>query len=433
MLQKNELLKLVENYIVESTGDRLFVPGQTQIPVTEKVVGMEEKMAMVEASLDGWLTTGPFNTLFEDQLAKFTGAKHAITTNSGSSANLLAFSALTSPRLGERAVQKGDEVITVAAGFPTTVNPILQAGAVPVFVDISLPSHNIDVSLLSSALTEKTKAVQIAHTLGNPFNIDEIVTFCKDNELWLVEDCCDALGALYNGIHVGNFGDIGTLSFYPAHHITTGEGGALFTSNDELKRILESFRDWGRDCFCPPGKDNTCGRRFSYQFGGLPKGYDHKYTYSHRGFNLKMTDLQAACGVAQMAKLASFIASRKHNHQFLREDLEVLGDHVSFNENDNHSDPSWFGFLLTLKKNNPRLRADFQKYLETRRIGSRLLFGGNLTKQPYMQNEIFRISGTLDVTDYAMDNTLWIGVHPNLNDEKLRYMGRCVKEFFGYF
>ena len=386
---------------------------------------------MVEASLDCWLTTGRFNTMFEARLAKFLGVKHVLTVNSGSSANLVAFSTLTSPKLGDRAIKPGDEVIGVAAGFPTTVNPILQFGAVPVFVDVDLHTHNIDATKIEAAIGPKTKAIMLAHSLGNPFNLDVVTALCKKYNLWLVEDTCDALGAKYNGQTVGTFGDIATLSFYPAHHITMGEGGAVFTNNDELKVIAESFRDWGRDCYCPPGKDNTCNKRFCWKLGELPEGYDHKYTYSHAGYNLKITDMQAACALAQMDRLEGFIAARKANYEYLRSKLESLQDYFHLPVATPNSEPSWFGFPLVLKEESGVKRVDLLNYLDQAKIGTRLLFAGNLTRQPYMIGRNFRISGDLTNTDIVMNQTFWLGVYPGLSTEHLDYVVQKIEEFFG--
>jgi CDP-6-deoxy-D-xylo-4-hexulose-3-dehydrase len=387
---------------------------------------------MVDASLDAWLTTGRFNAQFEQRLAAFLGVRHVLTVNSGSSANLVAFSALTSPRLGARAIQPGDEVIGVAAGFPTTVNPILPFGAVPVFVDVDLATHNIDASLVEAAITPRTKAIMLAHTLGNPFNLDVIVALCKKHGLWLVEDCCDALGATYKGRKVGTFGDIGTLSFYPAHHITMGEGGAVFTNNPELKVIAESFRDWGRDCNCPPGKDNTCQKRFCWKLGDLPEGYDHKYTYSHLGYNLKITDMQAACALAQMDRLEDFIATRRRNFSYLKARLQAsCGEFLHFSEPTEGSDPSWFGFALTIKESAGVQRADLLNYLEDNKIGTRLLFAGNLTRQPYMIGRNFRVVGELTNTDITMHRTFWLGVYPGLGEPQLDFIASTLEAFFG--
>ncbi len=386
---------------------------------------------MVEASLDGWLTTGRFNEQFEQELATFLGVRRAITVNSGSSANLVAFSALTSPKLGERAVKPGDEVITVAAGFPTTVNPVLQFGAVPVFVDIELPTYNIDVSKIEAAISSKTKAIMIAHTLGNPFNAASVQEICKKYNLWLVEDCCDALGSRYSGKLVGGFGDIGTLSFYPAHHITMGEGGAVFSNNSELMQIAESFRDWGRDCYCPPGKDNTCGKRFCWKLGDLPEGYDHKYTYSHLGYNLKITDMQAACGVAQLKKAPQFIEQRKKNFAFLGEKLADCEEFLMLPKATTNADPSWFGYPITLRPNSPVSQLDLLAYLDQEKVGTRLLFAGNLTRQPYMRQRNYRVSGELNNTDTVMNHTFWIGVQPALSEQMLAWSADKIREFIG--
>ncbi|HEY8876653.1 MAG TPA: lipopolysaccharide biosynthesis protein RfbH [Roseateles sp.] len=430
-----QIATLVQAYAEEALRPQAFFPGVTAVPPSGKLIGVEELQLMVEASLDGWLTTGRFNTQFEQALAAFIGVKHALTVNSGSSANLVAFHTLTSPRLGARAIKPGDEVITVAAGFPTTVNPILQFGAVPVFVDVDRYTHNIDVSRLEAALSPKTKAIMIAHSLGNPFDLGAVTAFCKAHGLWLVEDCCDALGSTYEGRKVGTFGDLATLSFYPAHHITMGEGGAVFTQDDELKVIAESFRDWGRDCYCAPGKDNTCGKRFGWtceQLGGsLPAGYDHKYTYSHRGFNLKITDMQAACGVAQIAKAQDFIEARKRNYAFLRERLSACEEFVQLPQPTPGSDPAWFGFPITLKDNAPVSRLDLLAYLDQQKIGTRLLFAGNLTRQPYMQGQNFRVVGDLTNTDHIMNNTFWIGVQPALTPDMLAYAARHIETYLG--
>jgi CDP-6-deoxy-D-xylo-4-hexulose-3-dehydrase len=344
---------------------------------------------------------------------------------------LVAFSALTSPKLGDRAIKPGDEVIGVAAGFPTTVNPILQFGAIPVFVDVELGTYNIDVNKIEAAIGPKTKAIMLAHTLGNPYNLDVITQLCKKYRLWLIEDCCDALGSTYNGQMVGTFGDIGTLSFYPAHHITMGEGGAVFTNNLELRQIAESFRDWGRDCYCPPGKDNTCGRRYCWKLGNLPEGYDHKYTYSHLGYNLKITDMQAACGLAQLAKADVFIQRRKDNFKFLKSRLASCNEYITLPEASAKSDPSWFGFPITLRANAPTSRADLLDYLAQSQVGTRLLFAGNLTRQPYMQGAKYRISGELTNTDFVMNNTFWIGLQPNLTEEMLDYSAAQIETFLG--
>jgi CDP-4-dehydro-6-deoxyglucose reductase, E1 len=428
---RQQILGLVDEYAKLTLAPSIFLPGATTIPPSGKLLGPSEIKNMVEASLDGWLTTGRFNAEFETKLAAFIGVKYLITVNSGSSANLVAFNTLTSPKLGDRAIQKGDEVIGVAAGFPTTVNPIIQFGAVPVFVDVDKLTHNIDAEKIEAAITPKTKAIMLAHSLGNPFNLDVVTALCKKYNLWLVEDCCDALGSTYRGQMVGTFGDIATLSFYPAHHITMGEGGAVFTNNPELKAIAESFRDWGRDCYCPPGKDNTCGKRFCWKLGDLPEGYDHKYTYSHLGYNLKITDMQAACGLAQLEKAPQFIQSRKDNYAFLKDRLKACEEFLHLPHPTEHSDPSWFGFPITLKENCPVSRLDLLTYLDQNKVGTRLLFAGNLTRQPYMKNAKFRISGELTQTDNIMNNTFWIGVQPALNHDMLEYVAKKIESYLG--
>ena len=426
-----QINKLVAEYGALASVPKPFEPGVTVIPPAGKVVGAPEMELMVEASLDAWLTTGRFNDQFEAKLAKLIGVDFLITVNSGSSANLVAFNTLTSPKLGPRAIQPGDEVIGVAAGFPTTVNPIIQFGAVPVFVDVELGTYNIDVTQLESAISPKTKAIMLAHTLGNPYNLEVICALCKKYNLWLIEDCCDALGSTYDGKMVGTFGDIGTMSFYPAHHITMGEGGAVFTNNPELKMIAESFRDWGRDCYCPPGKDNTCGKRFCQCFGTLPAGYDHKYTYSHLGYNLKITDMQAACGLAQIDRAAGFIQARKDNFAYLTERLQSCTEFLILPQATENSDPSWFGFPMTLKPEANIARVDLLTYLDQHKIGTRLLFAGNLTRQPYMQGRNYRVSGELTNTDRVMNDTFWIGVYPGLTREMLDFAVEKLEAFFG--
>jgi CDP-6-deoxy-D-xylo-4-hexulose-3-dehydrase len=428
---REQIVRLVAQYGALASQPAPFQPGVTVIPPAGKVVGAPEMELMVEASLDAWLTTGRFNEQFERKLAKFIGVQHLITVNSGSSANLVAFNTLTSPKLGERAIQPGDEVIGVAAGFPTTVNPIIQFGAVPVFVDVELGTYNIDPALIEAAIGPKTKAIMLAHTLGNPYNLEVIVALCKKYNLWLIEDCCDALGSTYQGKMVGTFGDIGTMSFYPAHHITMGEGGAVFTNNYELKMIAESFRDWGRDCYCAPGKDNTCGKRFCQKLGTLPEGYDHKYTYSHLGYNLKITDMQAACGLAQIDRAPGFIQARKDNFAYLTERLQSCADFLILPEATPGSDPSWFGFPLTLKPEANVSRVDLLTYLDQHKIGTRLLFAGNLTRQPYMIGRNYRVSGELTNTDRVMNDTFWIGVYPGLTREMLDFAVTKLEQFFG--
>lgn len=427
---RNQISGLVQQFADIKYSSDEFVPNQTIIPPSGKVIGGIELQYMVDASLDGWLTTGRFNKEFEKKLAKFIGVKHLITVNSGSSANLVAFNTLTSPKLGERAIKKGDEVIGVAAGFPTTINPIIQFGAIPVFVDVDLTTHNIDASKIEDAITPKTKAIMLAHSLGNPFNLEVVTELCKKYNLWLIEDCCDALGATYDNRMVGTFGDIATLSFYPAHHITMGEGGAVFTNNFELKKIAESFRDWGRDCYCPPGKDNTCNKRFCWKLGDLPEGYDHKYTYSHIGYNLKITDMQAACGLAQLTRLPEFIERRKSNFQFLKKRLQNCSNFIHLPENTPNSDPSWFGFPITIKENVKFKRVDLINHLEQHNIGTRLLFAGNIIKQPYMAGCNYRISGELKNTDLIMNHTFWVGVFPGLGEEHLNYISEKLESFF---
>ena len=428
---RQEIAQLVEKYAQEAYKPKPFEGGTTVIPPSGKVLGAQELKNMVDASLDAWLTTGRFNRAFEEKLAAFLGVTYCITVNSGSSANLVAFSALTSPKLGERAIKKGDEVIGVAAGFPTTVNPIIQFGAIPVFVDVDLHTHNVNADLIEQAITPKTKAIMLAHTLGNPFNLEKIKALCEKYNLWLVEDCCDALGATYNGQKVGTFGDIATLSFYPAHHITMGEGGAVFTNNAELKTIAESFRDWGRDCYCAPGCDNTCNCRFSQQHGDLPFGYDHKYVYSHLGYNLKISDMQAACGLAQLDRVEEFIEKRRKNFAYLKNRLQTLTDFLYLPEATPNSDPSWFGFPITLKEESGTARVDLLRFLDQHKIGTRLLFAGNLTKQPYFKGVEYRVVGDLTNTDITMNQTFWVGIYPALGEEHLEYIAEKLEEYFG--
>lgn len=428
---RKEIAKLVQEYADLVYTPKAFDNEKSVVPVSGKVIGAAELRNMVDASLDGWLTTGRFNAAFEARLAKFLKVPHVLTVNSGSSANLVAFSTLTSEKLGDRAIKKGDEVITVAAGFPTTVNPVLQFGAVPVFVDVDIHTHNIDSSLIEAAVSPKTKAIMIAHTLGNPFDLKTVSDICKKYNLWLVEDCCDALGATFNGQLVGTFGDIATLSFYPAHHITMGEGGAVFTANSELKVIAESFRDWGRDCYCPPGKDNTCNKRFDWKLGDLPKGYDHKYTYSHLGYNLKITDMQAACALAQMDRVEEFIDTRRKNFTFLKERLASCVEYLMLPEATPNSDPSWFGFPITIRPESGIERNDLVAFLEQNRIATRLLFAGNLTRQPYMIGREYRVVGDLTNTDITMNHTFWVGVYPGLDEEMLEYIAVTMETFLG--
>lgn len=428
---RNEIAGLVSKFAALNYETTPFIPGQTVVPPSGKLLGEEEMQNMVAASLDAWLTTGRFNAEFEKKLAAFLGVNYCLSVNSGSSANLVAFSTLTSPKLGDRAIKKGDEVIGVAAGFPTTVNPIVQFGAIPVFVDVDIATHNVNADLIEAAITPKTKAIMLAHALGNPFNLAKVTELCKKYNLWLIEDTCDALGAEYNGQKVGTFGDIGTLSFYPAHHMTMGEGGAVFMNNLELKNIAESFRDWGRDCYCAPGCDNTCGCRFEQKHGDLPYGYDHKYVYSHSGYNLKITDMQAACGLAQLDKLDYFIARRRENFTYLKEKLQSLKDFIHLPVATENSNPSWFGFPITLKDNCGSNRVDLLKFLDSHKIGSRLLFAGNLTKQPYFAAIEYRVVGELTHTDKTMNDTFWVGVQPALTNDHLDFVVEKMEEFFG--
>ena len=428
---REEISKLVEKYAKIEFSEKIFVGGQTAIPPSGKKIGAKELQNMVDASLDGWLTTGRFNEAFEKKLASFIGINNLITVNSGSSANLVAFNTLTSPRLGDRAIKKGDEVIGVAAGFPTTVNPIIQFGAVPVFVDVDMKTHNINADLIEEAITPKTKAIMLAHTLGNPFDCEKVKTICEKYNLWLIEDCCDALGATYKDKMVGTWGDIATLSFYPAHHMTMGEGGAVFMNDPLLKLIAESFRDWGRDCYCAPGKDDTCGKRFGQQFGTLPDGYDHKYVYSHLGYNLKITDLQASCGLAQLDSLEEFIKKRKSNFNYLKDRLSTLNEFIEIAEPTKNSNPSWFGFPITLKESSGTQRVDLIKFLDQNKIGTRLLFAGNLINQPYFENVTYRVSGSLKNTDKTMNQTFWVGVQPSIGKDQYDFIAAKLEEFFG--
>jgi CDP-4-dehydro-6-deoxyglucose reductase, E1 len=422
-----EISELVQEFADLKYKEKTFKPGRSVVPPSGKVMGATELQYMVDASLDGWLTTGRFNRKFEKNLSEFIGIKHLITVNSGSSANLVAFATLTSPKLGDRAIKKGDEVIGVAAGFPTTVNPIVQFGAIPVFVDVDLTTHNINADLIEAAISPKTKAIMLAHTLGNPYNLEKVKGLCDKYNLWLVEDCCDALGAKYNGQHVGTFGDIATCSFYPAHHITMGEGGAVFTNNSELVTIAESFRDWGRDCYCDPGCDNTCEKRFEQKLGDLPQGYDHKYTYSHLGYNLKISDMQAACGLAQLEHLPEFIKKRNKNFAYLKNILSNLTEYINLPQATENSTPSWFGFPITLKEGVDRVK--LIQYLDSYKIGTRLLFAGNLTKQPYFQDIEYRIVGNLTNTDITMNKTLWLGIYPALGRAQLDFIAEKIKDF----
>jgi CDP-6-deoxy-D-xylo-4-hexulose-3-dehydrase len=426
---RSRILDLVAEYHREAFPPAEFVPGSTPVPVSGRVFDHTELQYLVDASLDFWLTTGRFAEQFEREFARFIGVRHAILCNSGSSANLLAVSALTSPKLGDRRLKPGDEVITVAAGFPTTVNPIIQNGLVPVFIDVELGTWNVDVSQLDPALSERTRAVILAHTLGNPFNVAAVTGFCRRHNLWLIEDCCDAVGATYQGRKCGMFGDLATFSFYPAHHITMGEGGAVLTSDPVLKTLVESFRDWGRDCWCDPGKDGTCGKRFEWKLGDLPAGYDHKYTYSHIGYNLKATDMQAAVGLAQLQKLPAFIEARRRNFAYLKERLAGLEDFFVLPVPTPDSDPSWFGFPLAVRPESGLTRQAVIDHLHRNHIATRLLFGGNLTRQPAYAGASWRVVGGLANTDFVMNNVFWLGVYPALDPARLEHVAGSLTAF----
>ncbi|WP_031496329.1 lipopolysaccharide biosynthesis protein RfbH [Bryobacter aggregatus] len=427
---RGQIRELVREYHATAFAPQPFSPGTSQIPFAGRVFDAEEIETLVESSLDFWLTTGRFAREFEREFARFYGLRNALLVNSGSSANLLALTALTSPRLGDRALLPGDEVITVAAGFPTTVNPIFQNGLVPVFVDVEIPTYNLDTSLLDAALSSRTRAVMIAHTLGNPFDAAAVSAFCRKHDLWLIEDCCDAVGSTLNGKLTGTFGDLATVSFYPAHHMTMGEGGCVLTNTPLLKTLAESFRDWGRDCWCEPGRDNTCGKRFDWQQGELPCGYDHKYTYSHIGYNLKVTDMQAAIGVAQLKKLPGFIEARRANFNSLYASLKDLADFLILPEATTGSNPSWFGFPIAVRPSSPVSRNEIVRFLESRKIQTRLLFAGNLTRQPAYLGKPFRVAGHLHRTDTIMNHVFWIGVYPGLSTAQLDYMQASLHEVF---
>lgn len=428
---RSQIAELVAQYAAIEFAPKMFIGGESVVPPSGKVLGAKELQLMVEASLDGWLTTGRFNEQFEKRLAEYIGVPYLLTTTSGSSANLLALTALTSPKLGDRQLKPGDEVITVAAGFPTTVNPTIQNGLVPVFVDVDIPTYQIKSEMIEAAVSEKTKAIMVAHTLGNTFDLTEARRVADKYNLWLIEDCCDALGSTYNGQMVGTFGDIATVSFYPAHHITMGEGGAVFMKDKELRKLVESFRDWGRDCYCAPGCDNTCGKRFDQQLGSLPDGYDHKYTYSHLGYNLKITDMQAACGLAQMDRVEDLVQKRKDNYAYLRSGLASCEEFIILPEATENSDPSWFGFPITIRPESGIERVDLLKFMDQYKIGTRLLFAGNLTRQPYFEHVNYRVVGELTNTDLIMNNTFWIGVYPGLTQEHLDFVIGKFEEFFG--
>lgn len=426
---RDQVLRSVVEFYQFKFAHRTFLPGQTYIPVSGKVFDEEELVKLVDSSLDFWLTTGRYAAEFEEKFAQWMGVKHCLLVNSGSSANLVALSALTSPKLGEKSLKPGDEVITVAAGFPTTVNPIFQNRLVPVFLDVKLPGYDIDVDQLEQALSNKTKAIMIAHTLGNPFNLDAVMAFAEKHDLWVIEDNCDAVGSVYDGKKTGTFGHLATVSFYPAHHMTMGEGGAVLTSDTRLKKIVESFRDWGRDCWCAPGVDNTCNKRYGWQLGTLPFGYDHKYTYTHVGYNLKMTDMQAAVGVAQLEKLSEFVEKRRQNYEFLWQGLADLQDVLILPQATPNSEPSWFGFLLSVRETASFARNELVQHLEEKRIGTRLLFGGNLVRQPAYEGLDYRVVGDLENTDFVMERSFWIGLYPGLTEAMLDYVVEVLHNF----
>ncbi len=419
---RKRILELVSEYYDEAFGERKFVPGESPVPVAGRVFDAADMQSLTNSALDFWLTSGRFAAQFEKSFARYFGVRTATLVNSGSSANLLALTALTSPKLGDRRLRPGDEVITLAAGFPTTVNPIVQNQLIPVFVDVRVPTYNVDVTQLEGALSSRTRAVMIAHTLGNPFEVATVKEFADRHGLWLIEDCCDAVGSTYRDRKVGTFGDLATVSFYPAHHITMGEGGCVLAEKPLLRTLVESFRDWGRDCWCDPGKQDTCGKRFQWELGELPCGYDHKYTYSHIGYNLKLTDLQAAIGVTQLEKLPDFIDRRKANFRALREGLRDLEEFFILPEATPGSDPSWFGFPIAVRPGGPLTRNVVVQHLEQRKIATRLLFAGNLTRQPAYQDVRFRVAGTLENTDFTMNQVFWIGVYPGIRPEMIDYV-----------
>lgn len=417
-----QILDLVAEFQKEQFPERTFVAGESNVSVSGKVLDADDMQHLVDASLDFWLTTGRFAQDFERRFARYFGVRSAVLVNSGSSANLMAMSCLTSPKLGDRQLKPGDEVITVAAGFPTTVNPIVQNGLVPVFLDVTLPTYQVDVRQLDAALSDRTRAIMIAHTLGNPFDVKTVSEFARKHRLWLIEDCCDALGTTFEGRKVGTFGDIATFSFYPAHHITMGEGGCAITDTPLLKTLMESFRDWGRDCWCEPGKDNTCGKRFDWQLGELPCGFDHKYTYSHIGYNLKLTDMQAAVGVSQFQKLPQFIETRKLNFKRLHDGLQDLQKYFLLPEATVGSDPSWFGFPMAVREDSPFQRDRLIRYLEANKINTRLVFAGNLIRQPAYRDVRYRTVSDLKASDFIMNQSFWIGVYPGLGEAEIAYV-----------
>lgn len=426
--ERSEILKDVQSWFNTNNPTSKFVPGVTPVPVSGKVIDGNDISTLVDSALDGWLTSGRFTEQFQRELARFVGTRDALFVNSGSSANLVALSALTSPKLGKRALQPGDEVLTVAMGFPTTVNPIIQNGLKPVLVDVELQTYDAIEDRLKEAISPKTRAIMMAHTLGNPFNLDLVQKLCNENDLWLVEDSCDALGSIYDGKRTGSFGDLATVSFYPAHHITTGEGGAVLVKSPLVKRQVESFRDWGRDCYCETGKDNTCQKRFEWQLGDLPLGYDHKYIYSHIGYNLKATDMQAALGLSQLGKLDNFIARRKENFDYLSKGLENV-EGLLLPRATRKSEPSWFGFPITLDPKHPAIREELLRLLDDKKIGTRLMFAGNIVKQPAYRNVDFRIVGDLTNSDVVMNRSFWIGVFPGLTTQMLDFVIETITEF----
>lgn len=424
-----EIFDKVKEYYLLTHQKNEFMPGKSKIPYSGRVYDENEMISLVDSALDFWLTAGRFAKQFEGEFADFLGVKHCLLTNSGSSANLLAISALTSPKLGDKQLKPGDEVITVAAAFPTTVNPIIQNNLIPVFMDVNLGTYNIQYDKIEAAISDKTKAIFIAHTLGNPFNLDTVMEIAEKYNLWVIEDNCDALGSKYNGRFTGTFGHIATFSFYPPHHITMGEGGALVTNNTQLKKLIESFRDWGRDCWCGPGCDNSCGKRFEMQLGELPYGYDHKYTYSHIGYNLKVTDMQAAVGVEQLRKLPSFIQARKKNFELLYDGLKKYEKYFILPETEPKADPSWFGFILTVREDAGFNRDDIVKHLEKNNIATRMLFAGNIIRHPSFKDVEYQISENLLNTDRIMNDTFWIGVYPGLTEEMIAYMVKIFDDF----
>ena len=428
-LLRREILEKVVSYYTEALIPGRFIPGESPVPISGRVFDAEELVNLVDSSLDFWLTTGRYASQFENEFARFMGLRHGILCNSGSSANLLALSCLTSPKLGKRQLKQGNEVITVAAGFPTTVNPIFQNGLVPVFLDIELGTYNVDVRFLEKGVSPRTRAIMLAHTLGNPFNLDAVSEVVKRHDLWLIEDNCDALGSTYKGQLTGTFGDLATVSFYPAHHITMGEGGCVLTDRAELKTLVKSFLNWGRDCWCEPGKDNTCGKRFGWQVGELPDGYDHKYTYSHVGYNLKLTDMQAAVGVGQLKKLTGFIETRKRNWRMLYDGLKPFEEFLTLPEATPGSDPSWFGFLITVRPEAPFTRNGLVRHFEGRKIATRLLFGGNLTRQPAYHGLTYRVVGELSNSDIVMNQSFWVGVYPGLTEQMIGFVIETIADF----